>query len=352
MMRTLNYGSCQQKCIDLLTTYSEIIKASNKQGLGNNSKTSEEVYRGLLNILYPNSNYESPGKINEPAIDLYDHSQRIVVQIKASLTRSEIKECVEKFSKTTWYNVKNYDLIILLTTSNCLPKEEEFHAGSYTYTNFDHCYLDNNRLLKRINGSNCNQVFEYLKFMTTDSPQSENSQVAQTVNNYGTTLNFSGSGDVSFDGTTFHSAPDNRQLKIDEASHRDAPQNLLDIKQNPAILYEKDTPDNQLRRISSAILKIDDLYLLIEPEVKKLYKHLEELESTQHSEVAKVLWLIIFYENSEKHMPTRGLRQRMLEVKDTVSLHLSFEYKKLLSELTYYSDNSKNLISSIRYCHE
>jgi hypothetical protein len=341
-----SYDSSLQLCINLLTTYSEKIKASNKQGLGNNAKTSEEVYRGLLNLLYPNRNYQSFGKVNEAAVDLYNHSDKTVVQIKASLTRNEIQECVEKFSKTDWYKVRKYDLVILLTTSYCRPRVEKFKAGGYTYETFDHCYYDNNRLLKLIDGSNCHQVLEYLELMTTDSPTKVEREVTNAVNNYGPTLNITTtSGDVKIDGSTFDYSQDNRNLAIDETNPRTNFQNTLGNSSQQVISYQQDTPDNQLKRISKSIFKADDLYLLIEPDIKELYSHLEELENTRHSDIAKILWLVIYFENSEKKIPSLSLKQKMLEIKNSVNLSILPEYREIINGTLYFSDNSKSLIS-------
>jgi len=348
-MGTSSYESCYQQCVNLLTTYSEIIKASNKQGLGNNSKASEEVYRGLLNILYPQSYFQSPDKVNEPAIDLFDHSQKTVVQIKSSLTRTEIRECVEKFSRTPWYEARGYDLIILLTTSFCLPKVEKFQVGSCTYYNYDHCYLDNSRLLKRIDGSNCNQVLEYLRLMTTDSPQDCDYQPTQTVNNYGTTLNFSNSGDVNLDGATFGYSPDNRQLTIDDTSSAASLKNLLSTKSIEPIPYDQDCPDNQLQRISSSILKVDDLYVLVEPEIKKIYNYLEVLDNTHHEDIAKILWLVVYFENSSKKVPPMRLQRKMQSIKQSINLKISPEYRDILSDISCHSKNAKTLIKSVKY---
>ncbi|PWQ93584.1 SMEK domain-containing protein [Leucothrix arctica] len=349
-MDKLNYDSCYELCIDLLITYSEKIKTTNKLARLNHAKSSEEVYRGLLNRLSSNNNYQSASKVNEPAIDLFDTSQRLCVQVKSSLTRAEIRECVAKFEKTDWFRKEKYDLVILLTGSSCRTKVEEFKVNDFTYYNEEHCYLDNTRLLKLINGDNYRQVLEYLQVMTVGEAEKVD-KAPETVNYNAPVFNISGtSGDVKIDGNQFSFSPDNRHLTIDDAVSTAANAPTLQANGEYELLaYKQDTPDNQLARISAAILEEENLRGLSELDVKNFYDHLNTLESTEHNGIAKVLWLIIFYENSEKHIPTRKLRQKMREVQSSMSLDIPNEHAELISKLRFFSKNSKALIKSISY---
>lgn len=95
---------------DKLAFLSSKVERDNSQGLYNINKVSEDVFLHLLNCSF-NYNLEDANRIlysDFPAIDLIDHSNKLVVQVTSTLTTQKIYKSINKLKGLE--NISSYKL--------------------------------------------------------------------------------------------------------------------------------------------------------------------------------------------------------------------------------------------------
>jgi len=357
----MSFNDCLQKSTDLLAKYEHMISLSNDSALNNHAKTSEEVYRGLLNILYPSRNYQRAERINEKGIDLFDPESKDAVQIKSKLGKSGIRECVEKFSTTEWCQSKGYNLVILVTAEKCGVPEQDFEVDNYGYTNHSGSYLDNNRLLNLVSVENCQRVLEHLEEATASPNQQSNeySPKFETVtnNNSGVMIQISGSENVSFDGANFGLSADNREVTLTQTDNFQSAlgsyeKGLYDdsaSKFNKLISASPETDiNNSLYYVLSKVSGIN-IYELTEVVVEKINRNIQHLFNTDYEELGNILWLIVYFENVATRAPSGSIESLMHRKLSGLDYLLPSEHKSALSKIETYTPESQEILRKIRY---
>lgn len=358
----MSYLEDRHKIGDLLATYKYQITSSNKSGLGSHAKTSEEVYRGFLNILHSESKYQHADRVNEKAVDLYDPVGKKAIQIKTTaLSSSKIQECFRKFTETTWFIDKKYDFVILLPVSDCNVKEQEFFVGEYCYINDSSHYWDNERLLSLVDASNSKKVVEYLDDVISPSNQSGPKNTGDQISNYnGPVVQMVPTGgDIHINSALFDYSSDNRQQTVNYDNNFSLAQsnynqgNYFKAVKKFKLLLEADV-DIDIKNKSCLyyiLSKISDvnIYKLKKVEVDEIYEKLTYLESTKYKEVVDVLWLLVYFENIAANVPTEDQVFKMNERSQRLSFILSHEYEQKIERIKVYSDSSISLLRQLRY---
>ncbi|MEJ1517819.1 SMEK domain-containing protein [Bacillus cereus] len=96
-----------------LTWIESSVRIESKQGYYNKNKAAENLFCGLLNLVYgldlKNLNYESQ---DTPGIDLGDEHSRVCYQITSQNTREKVNKSIEKFMSHNFDNT--YDKLVVL----------------------------------------------------------------------------------------------------------------------------------------------------------------------------------------------------------------------------------------------
>ena len=355
----MSFNDCLQKAVDLLAQYERMISSSNDLALSNHAKTSEEVYCGLLNKIYPRRRYQTAGRINEKGIDLFDPVSREAVQIKSKLGKSGIRDCVSKFSTTDWCKSKRYDLVILVTSEKCSVPEQDFEVENYSYTNHSASYLDNSRLLCLIGVQNCKQVLDYLQTAIND-PKQQGSPKSETVTNYnnsGTVLQFLNSGDVSFNDANFDFSADNREVTLSKTDRFKSAKSSYDkgLYNDSASKFKKllgASPEANINSYLYYVLsKVSgiNIYELTEVEVQKINEYIQHLVNTEYEELGNVIWLVVYFENVATQAPSAKVESLMRQKRSELDYLLLNEHKSALNKIETYTPESQDILRKIRY---
>lgn len=354
----MSFNDCFQKAVDLLAKYEHMIGLSNDLAINNHAKTSEEVYSGLLNLLYPQRRYQTAGKVNEKGIDLFDPVSREAVQIKSRLGKSGIRDCVNKFSTTDWCKNKKYDLVILVTAEKCSVSEQEFEVEGYCYTNRLDSYLDNSRLLSLVNVRNCHQVLNYLQAAIVD-PMHQGSSKTETTTNYntGTVFQFSNSGDVSFNDTNFDLSSDNRNVTLTKTDSFQSAKSSYEkgLYNDSASKFKKLLDSSSEADINSSLYYVlskvsgINIYDMTEIEIEKINEHIQHLSDTKHEELGNVIWLVVYFENVATRVPPAAVESLMQKKLSELDYLLPIENKAALNKIEIYTPESQEILRKIRY---
>lgn len=128
--------------------------------------SSEYFFMRLLNIVFgynlKNINGE---KSNFTAIDLYDTSNRIAVQVTSDTSSRKIKETIDKFVKNELYT--NYDRLVFLVITNDKTYEADFDTKSKFVFDKSSDIITCKKLIKEIGKLNLDkikEVYDYLVF--------------------------------------------------------------------------------------------------------------------------------------------------------------------------------------------
>ncbi|MGX5609938.1 SMEK domain-containing protein [Bacillus cereus] len=174
-----------------LTWIESSVRIESKQGYYNKNKDAENLFCGLLNLVYgldlKNLNYESQ---NTPGIDLGDKQSRICYQITSQNTREKIKESIEKFTNHKFDNT--YDELVVLI----IGYKKKFHPFKKDDYDFKLKVIGIEEIGKEINERSIEEKEEILQHLNRTIPdliqyESEYTDVVlKTGDNYASFLDF------------------------------------------------------------------------------------------------------------------------------------------------------------------
>lgn len=135
-----------------LSILSEYTGTMSKLNLHNCSVISENFFAQLLNVVY---GYELENinlvTHNASVIDLYDHTNRISVQVTSTKTLSKVKDCLEQFIKKELYNEYDQLFVYILTNKQKSYKLDNVTKSAFQFNSKIHV-IDKDDLLKKMMG--------------------------------------------------------------------------------------------------------------------------------------------------------------------------------------------------------
>ncbi|PGP14540.1 hypothetical protein COA01_29700 [Bacillus cereus] len=165
------------------------VRIENKQGYNDANKDAENLFCGLLNLIYgyslKNLNHESQ---NTPGIDLGDKQSRVCYQITSQNKREKIKDSIEKFINHKFDNT--YDELVVLI----IGYKKKFHPFKDYHFKLDVVGIE--EIGKEINEKEIDEKEEILQYLKRNVPdfilyESEYTDVVlKTGDNYASFLGF------------------------------------------------------------------------------------------------------------------------------------------------------------------
>lgn len=155
--------------VEEVNKYLSIIQAyvhmQNCNGLFDINKYCEDVFCGLLNIVY-DLNLKNLNKIiyNFPAVDLGDYDKRICFQVTSTNDISKIRYTVDKFIEKELY--KDFDSVFIFILGNKKSYTADINAGENLVFDISKNVMDISDLSITINNfedDKINAILGYLK---------------------------------------------------------------------------------------------------------------------------------------------------------------------------------------------
>jgi len=336
---------------ETLTTYLAFletsIKHSNSLGRTNKNIDAEGLYMDMLNITHGHNLIKaSSERVNFAAADLIDRKRRLAVQITSDNNLTKIKDRIDTFNRHDMH--KDFDglTFYIIGKRSSSIKVDQKYEGIYLDTDV----IDSKRFIEEVCiNKKLQEVCDYLEEEII--PKSRPTEVKQEINHnflagadlpHGTTINISsGSQTVNMSPQSFDI--NNQVMNLQGSADHGVPA-LGEYSETKLI----DSDYDELNYFASKLLE-KDLRDVEAFEIGVFYDNLDDLEGTQFNNVAAVLWMLLYYENSVTKRPPDSLKQRAILKKQSLSRSLSAEYQEVLEKFVLYQASSQKLLNSIEY---
>lgn len=340
----------RERLIKYLEIWGATVNTSNSFGLTNRNIGSEELYMKMLNIVHGHSLVEaSKERVNFPAVDLVDRHRRLAVQITSDNSLSKIKQRIDKFNDHGLNKeFEDFSFYIIGQRSKSIKDGDEY-GGVPLDTNV----IDTKRFIAEVCTENkLQEVCDYLEkevFSGHVAPE-----VKQDVTNNifsgatlhpGVTVNIS-TGSQTVNGSAQNLTFDSHNQVL---SYQDYVPNVGTNFEVEGLLKQNIIGDeDQLQFILS---EMSDRRLCdIKPyEINSIYDELDRLEGTHCEELSRVIWLLLYFENSADKNPSLELKKRAASKTKLLKHKVLREHQRILESFALHQIQSMELINSVEY---
>jgi len=333
-----------ERLINYLTYWETSVNRSNSFGYTNKNIGSETLYMNMLNIAHGHNLIEaSTESVNFPAVDLIDRSRGIAVQITSKNSLREIKDRIDKFFDNGMDEEFGDFIFYIIGERSKSIKPGDKYRGIHLDTDV----IGTKMFIEAVRAENkLQEVCDYLeseiipKATHHKAPQEvKNEVLAGAVFHTGATLNVTtGSQTVNITPQSLSFDSNNPLLALNggNAQSGDADIAYLTIDENRQEL------DYAVSKLSENGLRGIESY-----EIDAIYEILDGLEDTQFADLAAVLWLLLYFENSSLNSPPLELKNQGVLKKQALSYSLSQEHYQILENFELFQATSKKLWDSI-----
>lgn len=332
-----------EKLIGYLAFWKANVTSSNSFGLTNKNIGSETLYMNMLNLVHGHSLIEaSKESVTFPAVDLFDRARGIAIQVTFDNRLSNIKKRIDIFNeKGMGQDFGEFSFYIIGERSKAI-KPGQIYGGIPLDTNV----IDTKMFIQEVRTENkLQEVCEYLEFEIIP-------KVVETKETHDVTSQVF-SGAVIHPGATVNVTTGSQTVNV-------SPQSLsLGSANQPFVLHkpnengvaeiaclEIDEDRQELDYVISKLLE-GGLRAIESYEIDSIYKVLDNLEDTQYADLAGVLWLLLYFENSALNSPALQLKKRGALKKGALSNSLIGEHYRLLAKFELFQATSKKLMDYI-----
>lgn len=339
-----------ERLIEYLASWELSITRLNSFGFTRKNIGSETLYMNMINITYGCNLIEaSTERVNFPAVDLIDRGRGLAVQITSDNSFSKIKKRIDIFNDHGMNKeFEEFSFHIIGQRSQSIKKGVEY-GGIDLHTNVidTKMFIDDIRHYRKLQ-----EVCDYLA--SELDPDVADSNCKQDVNNQifsganihaGAIVNVTtGSQTVNLTPQSLNFSSAKQPFSLDGDEHK-----VIGVAE---IAYLED--DESYRELEYAISKIaENGFRGIESyEIDSIYKVLDDLEGTQYADLATVLWLLLYFENSALNSPSLRLKSQGAVKKQALNSLLNSEQYQVLEKFDLFQTASKALMSSIKCSQE